>query len=304
MRSISPFALVLALALPALGACGDDGDTYVGPDADPGAPDADTTGQRTLASCTTTIAPGAPEFYRRYFRCVTITTTATGVTIATEGLPPHPSAYYPSDDPNYVPFDARGGQYHKNPNTIARQSMSATIPNTPTPSGAPINATTVNGQAGDNQEEYRGGTAGIAINSVLLFSGTAAPGDDIAQERFTFDVYEGHPQNTGVYHYHSPSPGPLEAMKAAGETTSVIPGSAEVELYGIMCDGTVILGCTELDGAAPAGTLDAQGGHVGDLEAADGTTFFTARYHTHVCADGARGHMYTPEIHYYSACAR
>ena len=65
----------------------------------------------------------------------------------------------------------------------------------------------------------------------------------------------------------------------------------------------MILGCTELDGRAPAGTLDAQGGHVGDVKAGDGTVFFAGRYHTHVCGD-ARGHAYSPEIHYYTACVR
>jgi hypothetical protein len=70
------------------------------------------------------------------------------------------------------------------------------------------------------------------------------------------------------------------------------------EIYGIMCDGTVVLGCTEADGTAPAGDLDAQGGHVHDV--GDGTTtWFTARYHTHVCESGRR---FTPEIRYYEAC--
>jgi hypothetical protein len=65
----------------------------------------------------------------------------------------------------------------------------------------------------------------------------------------------------------------------------------------------VVLGCTELDGSAHAG-LDAQGSHVGDLRAADGTTFFPGRYHTHVCVDASRGHPHRPEIRYYGACAR
>jgi len=102
----------------------------------------------------------------------------------------------------------------------------------------------------------------------------------------------------GTYHYHGPTPGPLEVLRAAGVVTTTVPGAAEVELYGILRDGTVVLGCTELDSSAPAG-LDAQGGHIGDLRATDGTMFFTGRYHTHVCADAARGHLYTPEIQYY-----
>ncbi|HVV82825.1 MAG TPA: YHYH protein [Kofleriaceae bacterium] len=291
------------LAVPALAACGDDG----GSSADAGtdgaqAIDAPTAG-RSLDNCTTSIAADVPDFYKRYFKCVTITTTATGVAIQTEDLPPHTSAYYASTDPNYVPFDTRGGSYHKNPNTIAAQSITINVPSSPTPSGATINATTVDGQANTSQEEYALGPVGVALDSVALFTGTAAPGDQIANERFTFDSYEGHPEDRGAYHHHGPTPGPLEALKKEGSTTSTVPGQAEVELYGILCDGTVVLGCTELDGSNPSGPLDAQGGHVGDIRAHDGTTYFTSRYHVHVCAD-SRGHTYTPEIHYYAACVR
>lgn len=294
-------ALPLVLALAA--GCGDDGSTAV--DAAPGDANAATdapAGSRTLDTCTTSIAAEAPAFYKKYFRCVTITTTATGVTIATEDLPPHPSAYYAATSPNYVPFDTRGGTHHKNPNSLAAQAIAIKIPGAPVASGALISPATVDGQAGTSQEEYALGPVGVALDSVALFTGTAAPGDDIANERFTFDRYEAHPEQRGAYHYHSPTPGPLEVLRALGVVTTTVPGAAAVEVYGVLCDGTVVLGCTELDGSAPAGALDAQGGHVGDLRA-DGTTYFAARYHTHLCGD-ARGHAYTPEIRYYAACVR
>jgi hypothetical protein len=299
-RLVIAFASVTALA-----ACGDDGADPAGPDAstDATAGDIDApAGARTLATCTTSIAADVPEFYRRYFRCVTITKTATGVAITTEDLPPHLSAYYAAGDPNHVAFDTRDGSYHQNPNVIAAQQLTINVPSAPVASGALISAATVDGQAGTSQEEYRLGAVGVALDSVALFTGTAAPGDDIADERFTFDRYEAHPEQRGAYHYHSPTPGPLEVLRARGDVTTTVPGAAELELYGVLCDGTIVLGCKELDGSAPAGALDAQGGHVGDL-AADGMTFFTGRYHTHVCAD-ARGHMYTPEIHYYATCVR
>ena len=76
-----------------------------------------------------------------------------------------------------------------------------------------------------------------------------------------------------------------------------------VELYGVLCDGTLVLGCTELDGSSPQGALDAQGGHVSDI--GDGTTvYFASRYHTHVCADAAHGHPFTPEVHFYQKCTK
>jgi hypothetical protein len=92
--------------------------------------------------------------------------------------------------------------------------------------------------------------------------------------------------------------------------TSTTPGDAEIELYGIMCDGTVVMGCTELDGSAlNTSDWDAQNGHVHDIIDEDGTLMFEDRYHTHICYDtiteedtdgnGYQEHEFTPEISYY-----
>ena len=48
-----------------------------------------------------------------------------------------------------------------------------------------------------------------------IYGGFAAPGDDITAEQYTFDPYAGHPDPTGSYHYHAPTPGPLEALNEA-----------------------------------------------------------------------------------------
>ena len=63
-------------------------------------------------------ATGVAAFYTDYFACTDIWATTDGTTLSTDGLPPHPSAYYPNDDPNYVAFDDRGGTHRRNPNTI------------------------------------------------------------------------------------------------------------------------------------------------------------------------------------------
>lgn len=247
-----------------------------------------------LDSCTTSIAGNAPAFYQKYFLCSTITAAANGtVTIQTKDLPPHLSYYYGAGHPNYVAFDTRGGTHHPNPNVLSEQTVRISIPANPTPKGITIDPAMVDGVAGTSNLEFAGGAVGVALDSVAVFSGLAAPGDDIADERFTFDSYEAHPTGFGAYHYHSPTPGPLEVLTKKG-----ISG---VEAYGIMCDGTVVLGCSELDGSAPSGSLDAQGGHLGNLVDEAGTTHFTNRYHVHVCATG---HGYTPEIQYYTTCTR
>jgi hypothetical protein len=266
-------------------------------------PDAPSDGTRSLDSCETAIAADAPAFLRTYFRCVTISTTADGVVIESESLPPHPSYYYGEGHPNYAPFDtSRGDDYRPNPNLLAASPFALTIPSAPVAKGITIAAADVDGVVGSSDEEYPLGAAGVALDSVALFNPLARPGDDIEAERFTFDDYDAHPAPDGTYHYHTASRGPLEVLVALSLADSAVPGEAVPELFGIMCDGTVVLGCSELDGTAPAGTLDAQGGHVHDV--ADGASvLFADRYHAHVCPSDPAGRRYTPEIQYYDACA-
>jgi hypothetical protein len=261
-----------------------------GGDSDSDTPD--TSDLRTLETCGSALASDTPAFFAR-FACVTTTVTGTGVDVHTVDLPPYASPYYPLSDANWTEFDDRGGDWHQNPNFLAQQDVTLSIPDAPVSKGLTVTSDLVDGEANTSDEEYALGPAGMALNGVLLFNATAAPGDDIADEAFTFDRYEGHPAPSGEYHYHGASPGPLEVLAAAGDTT--------LELYGIMCDGTVILGCTELDGTAHGTDLDAQGGHVHDLVNAGGATEFADRYHTHVCSSG---HGYTPEIQYYTTCTR
>lgn len=249
---------------------------------------------RTLDNCGTNVAADVPAFYKKYFRCADISLSGGSVVIKSIGLPPHKSPYY-AEGPNSVAFDTRNGERQQNPNMIEEQSFTMTIPSAPVAKGLTINAALVDRQAGTSNEEYRGAPLGVSLDGVAMFHGVAAPGDDIATEEQTFDAHEGHPQNTGMYHYHAGSPGPLEVMQAAGE--------AEVELYAVMCDGTLVLGCTELDGSSPDGAdFDSQNGHVKDIADKSGTTHFAQRYHTHVCRSRFTQHKYAPEIQYHSSC--
>ncbi len=291
-----PRFLTILLCAALLG-CGDDDDDGVTIDAGAdggGGGDAATSNARTIQNCATSVAAGVPAFYRTYFRCVTITTaTGGGVTIETMSLPPHLSYYYGVGHTNYAPFDtSRGAMYQPNPNQIVSRTVRVTIPAAPVAKGIPITAGLVDGVASNNSDEYPLGAAGVALDSVPLFNPLAAPGMNIENEKYTFDDFNAHPAPDGTYHYHTASKGPLEIL-----------APSSVELYGIMCDGTLVLGCTELDGSAPAAGLDAQGGHVGDVS--DGTTVhFAGRYHVHVCPSSATGRRFTPEIQYYTTCTR
>jgi hypothetical protein len=256
-------------------------------------------GQLTLANCGESYGSGLPTFYSTYFACVDATVANGTVTLWTDGLPPHETPYYASTDPNDVAWDARGGTHFQNPGTIAAQDFEINIPANPVAKGITINAAMVDNTMNTNTNEYSGGGVGVALNGVLIFAAMAAPGDDLVEEQYTFDLYEGHPAGS-TYHYHFETPGPLEVLEDRGFATTSVPGAAEVELYGIMCDGTVVMGCTELDGSEPNDSnFDAQNGHVHSIS--DGTTtHFTNRYHTHVCPDLWPNYPFFPEIAYYS----
>lgn len=104
------------------------------------------------------------------------------------------------DDPAY--------QYDRNPNSIKEQSISFSLPTDPKlriPSCLP------------------GGMIGIALNGVPIFDALDAGGRDAVAHEVQ-DSCNGHPQETGVYHYHGPS--------------SCVPGTDKPDtLVGYALDG-------------------------------------------------------------------
>ncbi len=256
-------------------------------------------GQRTLDNCETNIDDDVPPFYKKYFRCVDISMNGPDTVIRTVDLPPHQSGYYVDGHPNYVEFDTSQGHNKVPGQGLVEQDFTITIPGNPVAKGITIDASLVDGTLMTSDQELPAGASGVSLNSVAYFSGAAGMGMNIAMEANTFDAYQAH-HAMGQYHYHGQTPGPLEVLLRAGVVTTTVPGAAAVELYAIMCDGTVVLGCTELDGGAvDTSDMDAQGGHLHDV-ADDSETHFVNRYHTHVCP-GA-GADFSPEIQFYSSC--
>ena len=258
----------------------------------------------TLESCDSWVNSTAPAFFQKYFDCSDITVNENYIVLHTDGLPPHQSWYYQSSHPNHIAYVSQGNGYYQNPNTIADHNFNISIPHNPIALGITIDESLVDGNVNSSNYEYPMGLAGIALDGVALFNPLAAPGHDIADEQYSFDYYSAHPTNNGMYHYHTSTKGPLEVLENLGLVSNTIPGSAEIEVYGIMCDGTIVLGCTELDGSSPDNSdFDAQSGHLHDLVDEVGITHFTNRYHTHVCP-GMYTHDFTPEIRYYDSCYR
>lgn len=298
MSSKPGLVIFAILFMNLLGACSESEDDDHDDDENHG------TQERTLSSCDTNIAADLPEFYRKYFKCVTINKSGNNAVFGTLDLPPHRSYYYGSGHSNFTTFDtSRGAAYQPNPNQISAQSIAFSIALEPVSRGLVIDASAVDGLVGSSANEYAMGAQGVALDSVALFNSLAAPGDDINDEKFTFDDYSAHPEMNGMYHYHSSTSGPLEVLQSLGLTSSTVPEQASVEMYGMMCDGTVIMGCTELDGSTPSSAdFDSQNGHVHDLVDENATVQLANRYHTHVCPGTYTQHQFNPEIQYYSGC--
>ena len=149
------------------------------------------------------------------------------VQITTDGRPDYTSNYFPQTDPCWAAYSPS----FPDPNTIAAQHVVALVPMSPATSGQAMSL----------------GAVGVAVNGVAIFDNQAAPGDDIYDEVGSFDRCGGHPQNTGVYHYHT-------------EPHAI--SNDDDRLVGVLRDGFFVYGRRDADGSVPT-DLDAAGGHLG-----------------------------------------
>lgn len=181
--------------------------------------------------------PTLPSVYNKIYGATSITFDGTWVTIKCNALPDHKSIYYPTSNVLYENFSGTtfaGFTFAKNPNTILTQNITLKIPVNPLV--AAIHATTPMG------------VMGVALNGVPLFNQYAAGGAPLTNEIVSFDQWWGHPQQTGMYHYHV-EPKYLTTVKATSSS-----------LMGFLLDGFPVYGPKETNGSDPTG-LDVYHGH-------------------------------------------
>lgn len=161
------------------------------------------------------------------------------------GLPNHTTGNYPispSDD---------AYTYDRNPNSISEQNITLTLPANPTIAAQPT---------------CIGGEVGIMLSGVVLFNAFDALGRD-AQVHEVQDECDGHPQQSGVYHYH--------ALSNCFEDTQ----TGHSALMGYAFDGFGIYGYYGEDGAEVTNAdLDECHGHTGVIEW-DGQSVEMYHYH-------------------------
>ncbi|MBO6718028.1 MAG: YHYH protein [Rhizobiaceae bacterium] len=165
---------------------------------------------------------------------------------STNDLPNHGTGVYP------IGRNTDAYKYDRNPNSISEQNISFTVPANPalaSPGCAP-------------------GAVGVLISGSVLFNPLDEPGRDaVAWE--TQDRCQGHPQMTGVYHYHS--------VSTCVDTETLANGHSALVGYAI--DGFGIFGRKGVGGETlVSADLDECHGHTHEIEW-DGRTVDMYHYH-------------------------
>ena len=181
---------------------------------------------------------------------VTVWMDGDVLVVESTGIPDHGSPYFATSDDRYEAYDGSNPTFRLNPNRIAAQDHVFRIPTTPTaldaPSPTPL------------------GPIGVSLNGVPFYNQYAAGYSPLTFEIDSFDQYNGHPQQTGGYHYHA-------------EPTSLTDRFGDDALLGFLLDGYPVYGPVE-DGRRVANSdLDAAHGH--DHATAD---YPEGTYHYHV----------------------
>ena len=146
-------------------------------------------------------------------------------TFTTNDLPSHATGTFP------IPATDEAYQYDRNPNSIRTQDFDFDLPANPTLAASPTCAP---------------GAVGILITGSVLFNSLDAPGRDaVAHE--TQDACQGHPQEGGVYHYHSVSTCIDDKRLPDGHSALVGYALDGFGIFGRYGEGGKLLSSSDLD---------------------------------------------------------
>jgi hypothetical protein len=192
-----------------------------------------------------TVTPAAssvevPAVFKKIYGASSVTSDGTTISIKVNGLPDHKSPYYATTNSLYQSYSGvtfGGLVFVKNPNSIIEQSGIFKIP--------------INPKMATNHAATPLGPIGIALNGVPFFNQYAGPNNqELKGEMAGFDQFYGHPQNSGVYHYHV-EPLHLTTVK-----------STKSGLMGFLLDGFPVYGPQEETGSVVTNAnLDVYHGH-------------------------------------------
>ncbi len=179
----------------------------------------------------------APAIYQKLYGASNVYVDGDEVVITSTAVPDHKSPYFLDtqwESSMYEAYNGTNSNFVLNPNRIATSSLTFRIPLYPAEAS--------------NKESTPMGAMGISLNGIPFFNQYAAGGTDLGAEIDSFDQYNGHPQQTGQYHYHME---PLYLTATQGNNV----------LLGFLLDGFPVYGTYENGEAITNNDLDSYHGH-------------------------------------------
>lgn len=182
-----------------------------------------------------TLVTEIPTVYKNFASNVKVSLEGDFIVLQTDDLPNHPSPYFSTSDSRYEVYNGNNRNFQLNPNRIATQNIVLRIP--------------VNPKVASTHQSTSLGPFGIALNGVVLFNQYAAGNQPLSGEINSFDQYNGHPQQTGQYHYH------VEPLYLTAK-------NGKAALIGFLLDGFPVYGPQENGKTVASSDLDQYHGHL------------------------------------------
>ena len=176
----------------------------------------------------------APAVFELFTDDVTVYVDGDNVVLETTNIPNHGSPYFATNSSNYEAYNGTNANYRQNPNQIAEQDIVIRIPLTPSPAS--------------NNQDTQLGPIGISVNGIVIYNQFAGPNQPLTNEIDSFDQYNGHPQQSGQYHYHI-------------EPLYLTANNGPESLIGFLLDGYPVYGPEENGALVSNADLDQFHGH-------------------------------------------
>jgi hypothetical protein len=188
------------------------------------------------ATATTTSNTTVPDIYKKIYGATDMYVDGNYVVIKTNSLPDHKSPYYQGTQwsDKYEAYNGTNPIYMTNPNRIAQANLTFKIP--------------LNPSVATTHQATPLGPIGVSLNGVPFFNQYAAGGSPLTNEVNSFDQYDGHPQQQGMYHYHA-------------EPYYLTTNKGKSSLLGFLLDGFPVYGPQENGQTITNAQLDAYHGH-------------------------------------------
>lgn len=194
-----------------------------------------------------------PEVFKNFSGDVILSVQGDYVVITSTDIPDHKSPYFGTGNDNYEAYNGDNPDFQINPNRIVEQNLVFKIPLNP------VEAST--------HSYTQLGPIGVSVNGVALFNQYAGPNKALGDEINSFDQYNGHPQQTGMYHYH------IEPLHITSE-------EGEEGLIGFLLDGFPVYGPYENGKLITNDDLDQYHGHFAVTK-----EYPNGIYHYHITGD-------------------